>query len=45
MAYDESNGHMIDDVTWPRNVKVVTPKCSRPSRKWPEVQTRLQEPL
>ena len=24
MAYGESIGHMIDDVTWPRKVKVVT---------------------
>ena len=24
MAYKDSNGHVIDDVTWPRKVKVMT---------------------
>jgi len=24
MAYGVSNGHVIDDVTWPRKVKLVT---------------------
>jgi len=25
MAYEESHGHVTDDVTWPWNVKLVTP--------------------
>jgi len=25
MAYEVSDGHMIDDVTWPRKVKLVAP--------------------
>jgi len=25
MAYELSNGHVTDDVTWPWNVKLVTP--------------------
>jgi len=25
MAYEESNGHVIDDVTWPWKVKFVSP--------------------
>jgi len=25
MAYGLSNGHVIDDVTWPWKVKIVTP--------------------
>jgi len=30
MAYAESNGQVIDDVTWPQNVKLVTPICLEP---------------
>jgi len=30
MDYDESIGHVIDDVTWSWKVKVVTPKCLGP---------------
>jgi len=30
MAYSESNGHVIDDLTWPWKVKVLTP-----IRLWP----------
>jgi len=25
MAYGESNGHVTDNITWPWNVKLVTP--------------------
>jgi len=25
MTYRDLNGHVIDDVTWPRDVKLVTP--------------------
>jgi len=43
MVYKESIGHLIDDVTWPWKVKVVTPKCLGPlSRKRLEIQTRIQ---
>jgi len=46
MAYGKSNGHMIDDVTWPRKVKVVTPICLGPiSRKWLEIQSVTMEHL
>jgi len=31
MAYGESNGHVIDDVTWPRKVKLVTPVRLEPN--------------
>jgi len=27
MTYGLSNGHLSDDVTWPREVKLVTPIC------------------
>jgi len=30
MAYGESTGYVIDDVTWPWKVKFVTPKCLGP---------------
>jgi len=30
MAYGESNGHVTDDVTWPRKVKPMTPVCLEP---------------
>jgi len=33
MAYVESNGHVIDDVTWPRKVKSWSQESSPISRK------------
>jgi len=30
MDYEKSIGDVIDDVTWPWKVKVVTPKCLGP---------------
>ena len=44
MAYGESIGHVIDDVTCPRKVKVVTPKClGAIISKRLEIQPRLQQ--
>jgi len=44
MACGESIGHMIDDVTRPWKIKVVTPRSLGPlSRKRLEMQTRLQQ--
>jgi len=31
MALGESNGHVSDDVTWPRKVKLVTPIGLQPN--------------
>jgi len=44
MAYGELNGHVINDVTWPRKVKLVTPICleSPISRKLLEMETLFQ---
>jgi len=31
MTYGESNGHMTDDVTWPRKIKLVIPIRFQPN--------------
>jgi len=31
MAYGEFNGHVTDDVTWPRKVKLVISICFEPN--------------
>jgi len=42
MAPEESNGHVTDDVTWPRQVEVVTPICWGPLPKiWLEIRIEL----
>ena len=28
-AVRESSGHVTDDVTWPQEIKIIAPKCSR----------------
>jgi len=38
MAPGESNGHVVDDFTWPWQVEVVTPICWHPlSSIWLEI--------
>ena len=43
MAHWDSNGHVTDDGTWPRKVKVMTPIYLAPlSRQWLETRTWCQ---